>query len=428
MLRFFHFAGAAALLVLVWLTPGYLAARLGGGFPHAPEDAAFMLSQPAQDLVRRAFAGFKDGELADYNVHVLALGTADNDGYVHPHLRKWWHPLSRFRFEVLLSAAGVEHPARADDEYVARLVRLIRGFPVHATYYLNAFDRYYTPRGRINRFRTRTYVPNGYVARLAARHRDLFRTVVSINPYRHDALSALVRWADAGVRMVYWLPSAQGIDPADPRLKPFYAAMKKRDITLLVHVGDESDLKVGGEQDWGNPLRLRPALDAGLKVVMLTGGSLGKGRDLDKPGQPLVENHRLFLRLMNEPRYRGRLYGDISGLFYGDRSARVLSRFLQRRDLQSRLVYGSDYPFSAIDVRVRLGRLVDAGFISGTERRQLAEIYSYNPLLFNFVLARTVHLPDTDVHFGDALFKRRPALYGVVEKKAKEKAASNKKS
>ncbi len=421
MLRLFHFLGAAALLVLIGLAPAYLGARLGGGFTHAPEDAVFMLSPPARQLISRAFEGFEDGELADYNVHVLALGTAANDGYVHPHLREWWHPLARFRFGVLLSAAGVRHPGKADEEYVARLLRLGRGFPLSVTRYLNALDGYYTPDGRLNRFRTRAFVPNGYVARLASRYGDAFRIVVSINPYRQDALAALDRWARAGIRMVYWLPVAQGIDPADPRLAPFYAAMKRHDLTLLVHVGANSDIDTPGARDRGSPLRLLPALDAGLRVVMLTGGSLGTSPDPEAADGAEVANYRLFLRLMNEPRYRDQLYGDISALFYADRSHEVLSRFLQRRDLQSRLVYGSDYPFSAINVRIRLGHLERGGFISAGERRSLAEIYRYNPLLFNFVLARTVHLPHTDVHFDDTLFQRRPVLEGEADAAEKEK-------
>lgn len=414
MVRLFSICGVAAVLTLVLLAPGLLAERLGGDFEHAPEDAEFMLGARARTLLARAFAGFEDAALADYNVHALALGTADNDGYLNSHLRSWWYPLQRLRLGLLLDAAGVHHLDRIDDEYRARLVRLTRAFPPDTTFYLSALDRYYGRDGEVNRFRTRAYVPNGYVARLSVLHPQAFEPVVSIHPYRDDAFPALERWAAAGVRMLYWMPVVQGIDPADPRLEPFYEAMNRHNMTLLVHVGSEGTLYADGEQAWGNPLRLRPALDAGLTVVMLTGGSLGMGRDLDRPGHPPVENYRLFLRLMNEPRYRGQLYGDISALFYGDRSLAVLSRFLQRRDLQSRLVYGSDYPFSAVDVNIRLGRLVEAGFLSREQGRALNEIYRYNPLLFNFATARTVHLPDTDVRFDEVLFTRRPVLAGAA--------------
>jgi len=66
---------------------------------------------------------------------------------------------------------------------------------------------------------------------------------------------------------------------------------------------------------------------------------------------------------------------------------------LKRKDFHHRLVNGSDYPLPAINIVIRTGALQSAGFISAEERISLNEIYDYNPLLFDFVLKRTVHLP-----------------------------------
>ena len=71
------------------------------------------------------------------------------------------------------------------------------------------------------------------------------------------------------------------------------------------------------------------------------------------------------------------------------------STLLKRQDLHPRLVNGSDYPLPAINALIRTRSLASDGFITGEERTALNEIYDYNPLLFDFVLKRTMRHPET---------------------------------
>lgn len=406
------------LVLFVVLGEGWLVHALGGDFRHAPEDVPFLLNDGAKALISRAYRGFDQSRLEDYGVHLLALGSDDNDGGFSAHQRSWWHPLEHLQLSILLSAAGVRGAAHPDRAYIARLVRLIHSLPRSSRFNLLALDRAYMPDGTFNPLRTRAYVPNAYLARVSARHNKLFHAVVSINPYRPHALEALSRWGEAGVRGVYWLPSAQGINPADPKLRPFYAAMKHYGLTLFVHSGRSDDVHPGGEQRLNNPLRLRLPLNMGVKVVMMSAGAAGRSADLDRLGHPEVASYRLCLRLLDDPRYRGLVFASLSGLFYDNRPLAALSALLQRPDLADRLVYASDYPFSAEAKRVHLNRFVRGGYLSAEQARLLHKIYGFNPLLFNFVLARTVHLPHTDVGFQPAVFRVHPVLDGIQASKA----------
>jgi hypothetical protein len=54
--------------------------------------------------------------------------------------------------------------------------------------------------------------------------------------------------------------------------------------------------------------------------------------------------------------------------------------------------------------------LVRGGYINADERESLNEIYDYNPLLFDFVLKRTIRLPGTKKRLPASVFMTNPAL------------------
>ena len=133
---------------------------------------------------------------------------------------------------------------------------------------------------------------------------------------------------------------------------------------------------------------------------------------MERRTQPLAENFDLFLRLLDEQVYRGRLFGDISTVTQFNRLPRPLQVLLERNELHGRLINGSDYPLPAVNVVIRMKSLVKAGFLDPEQGGLLSEIYDYNPLLFDFVLKRTLRLSGTGQRFPAALFSRRPELNG----------------
>jgi len=75
-----------------------------------------------------------------------------------------------------------------------------------------------------------------------------------------------------------------------------------------------------------------------------------------------------------------------------------------------RLVNGSDYPLPAVDILIWTRPLVKQGYINSSEGESLKEIYDYNPLLFDFVLKRTLKVPGTSNGFLAFVFMTNPSL------------------
>ncbi len=384
-------------LTLTQSSCAYVYYKIGGNFRGEPSEMVSELSAGAHRLLERSFEGIDT--LNDYHVHMLSA-------QFHRSWVSWYHPIKRARTMVYLSAAGVELGDTMVQDYVRRLQELIRTIPRPGRHYLYALDAFYGPDGEVDWDRTPLYVPNASVVDLADRVPDVFVPVISIHPFRRDAIEKLEAWSLRGCRHVKWLPNSMGIDPSSPRLERFYAKMRELDMVLLSHTGEENAFEAGAQQ-LGNPLLLRKPLDMGVKVVALHAASKGDYPDLDDPdgGDRRVSGFDLLVRLLEEPKYEHLLFADTACLTFFNHLQEPLRKLLERPDLHHRFVHGSDYPFPAVNLALRTSRLAAAGFITREERRLLNEIYNYNPLLFDFVVKRTVKHPETGQRLSTAVFE-----------------------
>lgn len=383
---------------------------IGGAFTKQPEELNSKLSTKSSDLVKRAFDDIDPSRLIDHHVHIAGLGVGGTNAFVNPKMLTWRHPFHRLKLKVYMSSAGVSDEDNADPQAAARLADLVKSIKDHGKHRLLAFDKNYRKDGTVNLEKTEFYVPNEYVFELAERYPDLFVPNISVNPYRPDAIEELEKWARRGARIVKWLPNAMGIDPSDEKCDPFYQKMKELDLILLSHGGEEKAVEAEEDQKLGNPLLLRRALDHGVKVIVAHCAGLGTNEDLDTRDRREVDNFDLFLRLMEEKRYEGLLFGEISAMTQFNRSGKPLRTILAREDLHERLVNGSDYPLPAVNLLIRTRPLVKQGYIGRSEAGSLKEIYDYNPLLFDFVLKRTLRLPGTSRAFPASIFMTNLAL------------------
>lgn len=383
--------------------------HIAGAFKHQPEEIR-QISTKAGDLIKRSFDDIDPARLLDYHTHIAGIGNGTNGTFVNPKMRTWRHPFHKLKLKIYLSAGAVSDVERSDDQIVERLVRLIGNIEGHGKHRLLAFDKNYNRDGTTNLAKTEFYVPNNYVFDLAAEHPDLFEPVISVHPYRLNALKDLELGAQLGARMVKWLPNAMGIDPSDPQCDSFYQKMKELDLVLLSHGGEEKAVEAKEDQRLGNPLLLRRALDHGVKVIVAHCAGLGDNEDLDDQDRKHVPNFDLFLRLMAEKKYEGLLFADISAMTQFNRAGRPLRTILEREDLHDRLVNGSDYPLPAVNTLIRTRALVKQGYITTDERACVNEIYDYNPLLFDFVLKRALKLPGTEKRLPVGLFMRNAAM------------------
>jgi predicted TIM-barrel fold metal-dependent hydrolase len=359
--------------------------------------AQLHLSAQAQQLLHLAFSNLPFEKLVDYHVHVMGTKTACTGNFIHSNFLSWKHPVMHLLCLAYENILGIEDRREADQQVLDHLVHLIRCMPAHGKYCLLAFDSHYDENGFFDLVKSKIHVSNEYIFQVASQYPDCFLPSISVHPYRADALGELEKWAERGVKLIKWMPNAMGMNPMDRRCMKYYDKVRDLNLILLVHIGHESAVPVTGDQELGNPLLLRRALDQGVKVIMAHCGTLGKGKDWDHFGKK-VPNFELFLRLMDDPNYKGNLYGDLASVTQVNRCKYLSSiiEFSQPGELLShRLVNGSDYPLPAMNLLVSTRVLKMKGFLTEEERTGLNEIYRWNPLLFDLVLKRTIRHPQT---------------------------------
>jgi uncharacterized protein len=186
--------------------------------------------------------------------------------------------------------------------------------------------------------------------------------------------------------------------------------MKQHNMILITHTGEEQAVEAGEYQRFCNPLNLRRPLSFGIRVIAAHCASLGTCIDYEYPQKKKVACFDLFIRLMDEKQYEGLLFGEISSILQFNRIPSPIVNILKRQDLHHRLINGSDYPIPAINILLRTKDLVKYGLITSEERKKINEIYRYNPLLFDYVLKRTVKLPNSKKKLNASIFISNPGL------------------
>ncbi|NTV69793.1 MAG: amidohydrolase family protein [Azonexaceae bacterium] len=336
--------------------------------------------------LRQAWDGIDPAQLWDCHVHLAGIGDGGSGIVVGPQLSSPMHPL-HYAQRLFYMNAGCAHdaPGKVDQAYVARLLNLCDAMPEGFKVMLFAFEHFHDTKGDAHPEHSAFYVPNAWAAKLAKEFPTRFEWVASLHPYHAGATDELKLAVANGARAVKWLPAAMGMNPADAKCDAFYRVLAESGTPLIVHCGEEKAVKGSDTQAYGNPLRLRRALDAGVKVVVAHCASLGD--DLDDDGKPR-SSFNLFLKLMAEPRAKGLLYGDISAITQRNRQPALIRTLLERGDLHDRLLHGSDYPLPGIVPLTSTSALAKAGLLPKGAINDLDILRQHNPLLFDFTLKR----------------------------------------
>lgn len=359
------------------------------------------------EVVRAAWDGVDATRVWDCHAHLLGNGDSGSGIWLSPDMRSLAHPL-QFAQRLFFLDAGCVHdaPGRVDKSYVERMHDLILGMRAGCKLLLLAFDRHHGMEGQPLPEQTALYVPDEYAMTVAHRHPRYFEWAASIHPYRPDCVAALEQARKGGARAVKWLPAAMGIDPSSPSCDRFYAALARLDMPLITHGGQEWAVHVGEHQHLGNPLRLRRALEHGVRVAVAHCATAGTDRDLDRgPHGPYVESFALFARLMDDPRYERNLFGDISAITQINRAGPALATLLERTDWHGRLINGSDYPLPGVMPLYSMRQLVDLRLLEPALAPVLSALHEHNPLLFDYALKR--HLRWGRKRFATGVFETR---------------------
>jgi hypothetical protein len=265
--------------------------------------------------------------IVDMHCHIAGIGAGGSGCFVSPRLR------NNFRFKIYLRSFGVSEKEllqQGDGLVGDRISESLAQSKFVSRAVLLALDGVVDANGNLDTNRTEVYVPNEFVAEVAARHTNLLFGA-SVNPCRRDALARL-EWAKAhGAVLVKWIPPIMAIDPGDSKLIPFYKKMAELKLPLLSHTGKEKSFS-SAAQEYGDPDKLRLPLSLGVTVVAAHIAAAGTYHGERGPDR--------LARMMGE---FPNLYTDISALTQINRLGR-LKEALTRPEFSGRLVYGTDYP------------------------------------------------------------------------------------
>lgn len=359
-------------------------------------------------VVRSAWQGLDPAKVWDCHAHLAGIGDGGSGIEMNPRMLSPLHPAEYLqRLFYLNAGCAHEAPGRVDPSYVERLHNLTDGMAPGFKLLLFAFERAHDSSGRPRPELTAFHVPDAYARDVARARPASFEWACSIHPYRPDCVEALDAAARNGARAVKWLPPAMGIDPASPACDRFYAALSRVGLPLISHAGEEKAVHGAGQPAWGNPLRLRRALDHGVRVVVAHCASLGEDHDEDRGAHgPKVSSFSLFARLMRDGRYEGRLFGDVSAIALRNRQLDTIRTLLEQDEWHPRLLFGTDYPLPGIVPLVSPRRLAAEKLLDAAAVPVLETLREHNPLLFDFVLKRQLR---SDKHrFSANVFETRP--------------------
>ena len=357
------------------------------------------------NVILSALAGLDPDLLWDGHVHLIGTGDSNNGIWINPDLRSFLHPVQYAQFGFFTNGACA-NTAAVDNSYIRRLINLHGQMPGGMRLLLLAFDYTYDKQGRRRPDLSAFYTPNSYASRLAHTYPEIFDWIASIHPYRKDCVAKLQDVVASGARAIKWLPPAMGIDPGSPLCDRFYEALAKYDIPLLTHAGEEQAVHGANRQEFGNPLLLRRPLEHGVRVIVAHCASLGQSRDIDAGHNgKLMPAFDLFSRLMQEARYEGLLFGEISALTQSNRLGKPLNTVITRTDWHSRLINATDYPLPGVMPLFSMSKMIKYGYIDQQQASVLTEVRKYNALLFDLVLKR--HLQVDGVRFSPIVFHSR---------------------
>lgn len=339
--------------------------------------------------MRAAWDGIEAAKVWDAHAHLVGTGDSGSGISVNPAMESLLDPAQYARRLFFLNA-GCAHdaPGSVDRAYVGRMRNLLEGMP-GTKLLLFAFDRTYGEDGKPDLEHTAFHVPDAYARDTARAHPGIFEWVASVHPYAPDALERLEQAKRDGARAVKWLPAAMGIDPAASHCEKYYEELRRLDLPLISHAGEERAVLGRDAHDYGNPLRLRRPLDAGVRVVIAHCASMGSDRDLDKgPNGPYVDSFSLFTRIFRK--YDKHAFGDLSAVTQANRAGPALARIVEEASWHPRLLNGSDYPLPGVMPLFSVAYLVSLKLLEDRWASVLSDIRRHNPLLFDFVLKRAL--------------------------------------
>ncbi len=322
----------------------------------APAQAEYSVVNSAGAIFRSQGTYCTSKGLVDIHAHAGCLDDGGKTCFVSDRMKKEKVALFFSKYEALFDAFGVKkqdlqrlgnsHFFDAVSEKVEASTCLdaIVMLALDGTYRFNASEPDYE--------NTDFMIRNSLVAEEVSKHKNLLWGA-SVNPLRQDFREELKMSYEKGAVLVKLIPPIMGLSLDDEeaavkeRLTEFYLLLKKYNLPLLVHLDEEGTFSKALERKFRKHvgvMGIQRALDMGVTVIVAHAAS----RESAVHGHGSSGNtYRDLLSLMQEPKYKGLLYADISALptivTRADHLCKVSRDFA---DKSERLLWGSDYPLN----------------------------------------------------------------------------------
>ena len=267
--------------------------------------------------------------ITDMHVHTAGLGYGGSGCFISDTMRQ------SYKFDIYMEAFGTsaqELETEGDQLVMKKISQYVADSKYISKALVLALDGVVDEQGNLDRTKTEVYFPNDFVGQEALKYPNLLFGA-SINPNRHDWRDRLEKAVQMEAKLIKWIPSIQGIDPADPKVIPFYQELVRLNLPLLSHTGSEKSF-THARDELADPIRLKLPLSLGVKVIAAHVATTGENE-----GIPDIQ--RLLQIVDKYPN----LYADISSLtqinkyfFWDD--------VFREQTLNDRLLYGSDFPLS----------------------------------------------------------------------------------
>lgn len=188
----------------------------------------------------------------DTHVHVGVLGD-------DPAFKRYGAMSQRMRrqvvFRIMMLYARIAPERASDQVFRDGVLKAIAGSGLDHVVCL-ALDPVYDPAGNRREDLSNMWVDNDYILdQLAPAANGKVLLGASVHPYDPEFRTRVARYVAAGAVLLKWLPSAQQIDLADPRVGgalEFLASAGRggRPLPLLLHVGPEYSIMTTDPRTW----------------------------------------------------------------------------------------------------------------------------------------------------------------------------------
>lgn len=315
--------------------------------------------------------------IIDIHVHLVGMNPA-NGCFVSPKMS------SGLLYHLLTWGVGLTGVGRRDLDpaYRDQIVTWADESELDGVGIL-AFDAIYDELGHFDHGATQYYVSNDYCFNVCEYSEKLL-PIASVNPWRRDAFEELERVAALGAVGLKLLPNSQGVDPANPRFRPFWRRVAELSLPLISHTSFEHTIPVV-EQSFGKPERLRAVLDEGVTVIAAHCAGSGVAH-------PFEEDFGTWLAMLEE---HPNLWGDISAMTSVSRFP-YIHKVLESELARQRVVLGSDFP-------IPVSPMVFSPQLGWQKARELAQLK--NPLQQNLEVFRALGVDEGIMRRGAELLR-----------------------